>query len=159
MLILRLAVALCAGEVESLTLTVKEEVPAVVGVPLIWPDVHRVRPAVREPELSDQLYGVLPPLAESVAEYGLLVCALDSDEVVICTGATEAAMVIVRLAVALCTGEVESLTFTVNDEVPAAVGVPLICPELPRVSPAGREPELSDQLYGVVPPLAASEAE
>ena len=54
MLILRLAVALCAGEVESLTLTVKEEVPAVVGVPLIWPEVLRVSPADREPELSDQ---------------------------------------------------------------------------------------------------------
>ena len=78
---------------------------------------------------------------------------------VICTGVTEAEMVILRLAVALCAGEVESLIFTVNDEVPAAVGVPLICPELPRVSPAGRVPELTDQLYGVVPPLAASEAE
>ena len=53
----------------------------------------------------------------------------------------------------------ESLTFTVKEEVPAVVGVPLICPELLKVRPAGREPELSDQLYGVVPPLAASEAE
>ena len=70
----------------------------------------------------------------------------------------EEIMLMLRLAVALCTGEVESVTFTVNDEVPAAVGVPLICPELPRVSPAGRVPELTDQLYGVVPPLAASEA-
>ena len=77
---------------------------------------------------------------------------------VICTGVMEAEMVILRLAAALCTGEVESLTFTVKEEAPAAVGVPLICPELPRVRPAGREPELSDQLYGVVPPLAASEA-
>ena len=77
----------------------------------------------------------------------------------ICTGVTEAEMGIVRLAVALCTGEVESLTFTVKEEVPAVVGVPLIWPEVLRVRPAGREPELSDQLYGVVPPLAASEAE
>ena len=59
---------------------------------------------------------------------------------------------------AFCAGEVESLTVTVNDDVPAAVGVPLIWPEVPRVRPVGREPELSDQLYGVVPPLAASEA-
>ena len=77
----------------------------------------------------------------------------------ICTGVTEAETVILRLAVALCAGEVESLTFTVNDEVLAAVGVPPIWPEVPRVRPAGREPELSDQLYGVVPPLAASVAE
>ena len=54
MVILRLAVALCTGEVESLTFTVKDGVPAVVGVPLIWPEVLRVRPAGREPELSDQ---------------------------------------------------------------------------------------------------------
>jgi hypothetical protein len=54
-------------------------------------------------------------------------------------------MVILRLAVALCTGELESLTFTVNDDVPAVVGVPLIWPEVLRVRPAGREPELSDQ--------------
>jgi len=32
---LRLAVALCAGELESVTVTVKEDVPAVVGMPLI----------------------------------------------------------------------------------------------------------------------------
>jgi hypothetical protein len=32
---LRLAVALCAGVLESVTVTVKEDVPAVVGVPLI----------------------------------------------------------------------------------------------------------------------------
>ena len=63
----------------------------------------------------------------------------------ICTGVMEAEMVILRLAAALCTGEVESLTFTVNDDVPAVVGVPLIWPEVLRVRPAGREPELSDQ--------------
>ena len=51
-----------------------------------------------------------------------------------------------RFAVALCTVELESVTFTINEEVPAVVGVPLICPELPSVRPADREPELSDQL-------------
>lgn len=56
------------------------------------------------------------------------------------------AMPMLRMAVALCDGELESVTFTVNDEVPDAVGVPLICPELLSVSPAGKEPELKDQL-------------
>jgi len=51
---------------------------------------------------------------------------------------------ILRFAVALCDGEVESATLTVNDDVPAVVGVPLICPELLSVKPAGREPELTD---------------
>jgi len=64
-----------------------------------------------------------------------------------------------RFAVALCAGELESVTLTVNEDVPVVVGVPLICPELLRLNPAGRDPELTDQLYGVLPPLAASEAE
>ena len=80
-------------------------------------------------------------------------------EVPICTGGTAAETVMLRFAAALCAGELESVTFTVNEAVPAVVGVPLICPELLKVRPAGREPELSDQLYGVVPPLAANAAE
>ena len=35
-------------------------------------------------------------------------------------------MGILRLAVAVCAGELESATFTVNEDVPAVVGVPLI---------------------------------
>jgi hypothetical protein len=63
-----------------------------------------------------------------------------------------------RLAVALCAGELESVTFTVNEDVPSPNGKPLICPELLSVNPAGKEPELRDQLYGLVPPLADSVA-
>jgi hypothetical protein len=41
--------------------------------------------------------------------------------------------------------------------VPAAVGVPAIAPELAvKDNPAGRVPEVTDQVYGVVPPAAAS---
>jgi hypothetical protein len=79
--------------------------------------------------------------------------------VLICTGVTAVVMAILRFAVALCAGVLESVTFTVNEEVPAVVGVPLICPELLSVKPAGKLPELTDQLYGVLPPLAASDAE
>ena len=145
MVILRLAVALCTGEVESLTFTVNDEVPAVVGVPLICPELPRVRPAGREPELSDQLYGVAPPLAASKAEYETFARAPGREEVVICNGVTLAATAILRLAVAFCAGEVESLTVTVNDDVPAAVGVPLIWPALLSVKPPGREPVVTDQ--------------
>ena len=89
----------------------------------------------------------------------MLVCPPGNVEVVTCTGVTEAVTVMLRFPVALCAGELESVTFTVNEELPAVVGVPLICPELLSVNPAGKLPELIDQLYGVVPPLAASEAE
>jgi hypothetical protein len=53
------------------------------------------------------------------------------------------------------------VTWTVKDGggvAVAAVGVPLITPvEAFRVSPAGRLPAVTDQLYGVVPPVAASD--
>ena len=46
---------------------------------------------------------------------------------------------------------------TVNDAVPAVVGVPVICPvELFSERPAGKEPKVTDHVYGVVPPLACS---
>jgi len=66
--ILRFAVALCIGELESVTLTTKEDVPGVVGVPLIWPELLSVSPAGKEPEEIDQVKGAVPPLAERVAE-------------------------------------------------------------------------------------------
>ena len=42
---------------------------------------------------------------------------------------------------------------------PEAVGVPEIAPVVDRVTPAGNAPELRLQLYGVVPPVAASVVE
>src|ERR1700686_1798504 len=55
---LRLAVALCAPE--SVTLIVKEDVPAAaaVGVPLICPAPLSVKPFGKAPALSDRMYGV-----------------------------------------------------------------------------------------------------
>jgi hypothetical protein len=45
------------------------------------------------------------------------------------------------LAVAVCAGELESFTCTVNEKVPEAVGVPLIVPvEAVKDKPAGSEP-------------------
>jgi len=47
----------------------------------------------------------------------------------------------------------------VNETSPAKVAVPLICPPLLRIKPTGSVPTEIDQLYGVVPPLAASDPE
>src|SRR6185312_10223983 len=56
-----------------------------------------------------------------------------------------------------CVGLVESVTVMATVLVPAAVGVPLIAPvEEFRFNPAGRP--VADQVYGVVPPDAASVA-
>ena len=51
-----------------------------------------------------------------------------------------------------------SLHLTEKDEVPAEPpGTPLITPvPAASVSPDGSEPEMTDQLYGVVPPVAES---
>ena len=52
-----------------------------------------------------------------------------------------------------------SVTFTVKLLDPAVVGVPEIVPSGPRLSPAGRDPPASDQVYGGLPPEAASDCE
>jgi hypothetical protein len=63
-------VALSAGELESVTRNVSEVfVMAAVGVPLISPvDVFRLRPFGSVPAVSAQVYGGVPPDAESVCE-------------------------------------------------------------------------------------------
>lgn len=69
-----------------------------------------------------------------------------SEDVVICIGVTRAVIAILRFAEAFCVGELESLTATMNEKVPAVVGVPAICPALLSVKPPGREPALTDQV-------------
>ena len=59
--------------------------------------------------------------------------------------AAEITMEKVWLAVWL--GELESVTFSVKEEVPLAAGDPLIVPvEAPRVNPAGKVPLATDQV-------------
>jgi len=86
-------------------------------------------------------------VAKRVAEYAVPCCPLAKEDVVICRVLTEAAMVMLNVLDAVWAGELESFTWTVKEEVPDPVGVPVICPEeLPSVSPAGNEPEVTDQL-------------
>jgi hypothetical protein len=60
-----------AGVLESVTMAVKLNDPAVVGVPEIVPlAVASVRPAGSVPALTLQLYGAVPPVAVKVREYG-----------------------------------------------------------------------------------------
>ena len=157
---LKLAEAVVAGEPESVTFIVKLKVPAVVGVPEIVPVADRVRPPGKAPELMLQLYGVVPPVAASVVEYAVPTCPEETELVVTCTGVTAAATVSVNDFVAVCAvGEVESVTLAVKLNEPDAVGGPEIVPVADRVRPPGKAPELMLQLYGVVPPVAASAVE
>jgi len=152
-------VAVCAAE--SVTLAVKLAVPVAVAVPVIWPVVPSSEsPAGSEPEEMLQVYAGVPPVACSVAEYSELVEACGREDVVIDKGtgpAAAATAMLNALAEALWSA---SSTCTVNDAVPAAVGAPEITPEeAARVTPTGSEPEMTLQVYGVVPPLACSVAE
>ena len=61
---LPLAVALA----ESVTVTVKLELPAAVGVPAIPPAALIDNPFGRLPDVTVQLYGGVPPLAFTDAE-------------------------------------------------------------------------------------------
>ena len=50
-----------------------------------------------------------------------------------------------------------SFTCAVNVKGPAAVGVPLSAPvDVFNVTPVGSDPEVSDHVYGVVPPPAVN---
>ena len=133
------------------TWTVKLEVPAALGVPLKTPAEDSVSPAGSAPEVTDQPYGGVPPVAANVWLYALpTVPAGSGDDVVIdsAAGSTVTANAFVAVP--------PPLTWTVKLETPAAVGVPLKTPAEDSVSPAGSAPENTDQLYGVVPPVAAN---
>jgi hypothetical protein len=83
--ICRGAVVVCAAA--SVTLAVKLNVPAVVGVPEIWPAEESVSPLGSAPALTVQVYGVVPPLAARVVEYAVPSLAGGNDDgVVISSG-------------------------------------------------------------------------
>jgi hypothetical protein len=65
------AETVCAVVSLSVTCTVKVEAPSAVGVPLMTPVFDIVNPAGRLPLVSFQKYGCIPPVAISVAVYGL----------------------------------------------------------------------------------------
>ena len=117
-----------------------------------------VSPTGKEPALIDQLYGVVPPLACSVVEYAVPAVPLGGDAVVTVGGCAAAATAMLNAFVPVLFAA--SVTCTVNDAVPAVVGVPEITPvPATRLNPAGSVPALRLQLYGVVPPLACSVVE
>ena len=60
-------VSVCGGLSLSVTCTVKLDVPAAVGIPLITPvDALMDNPTGSAPDEMDQLYGVAPPVALTV---------------------------------------------------------------------------------------------
>jgi hypothetical protein len=83
---LKLLVAVAAAA--SFAWTVNVEVPATAGVPVMVPAAaFRVRPLGSEPAMIDQVYGVTPPFAVSVAEYVVPAVPGDNEAVVTVSGA------------------------------------------------------------------------
>ena len=147
-------VAVCAGDPESVTVTVNEADPAAVGVPERTPAVLSAKPAGSVPEVTSQVSAPVPPVATRIRLYAVpTVPGVRGDVVVICNLGGLMTRVAARLAV--CAGEPESVTDTVNELLPAVVGVPDKTPPLLNVSPAGRVPEVVLQVSAPVPPVAA----
>jgi hypothetical protein len=134
----------------SVTFTVKFDVPAADGVPLMLPPGERLKPAGKVPADTVHVYGMVPPLAFRACEYTLPAVAGGKDDVVTANGG--GATVIDKAEVSVL--DPPSVTFTVKLEVPNAVGVPDIVPPAERVSPAGKVPAETVQLNGGVPPAA-----
>jgi hypothetical protein len=80
-----MTVWLCAGDPESETVTANVDVPLAVGVPEMTPPDESVSPAGRLPEVIDQVYPGVPPLAESTVLYAVPLCAPGSPLVLMAT--------------------------------------------------------------------------
>ena len=110
-------VAVLEGLHESVTWTVKADVPYAVGVPLTAPvDALRDRPAGQDPALNDHASGVAPPVAARVAEYATPCWPSESDAVVMVRSA--GITVMERLLVAEFAGVQASVARTVKLAVP-----------------------------------------
>src|SRR5208283_5697669 len=69
MVMLNALLAICWGLPTSLTRAVNVKVPVLVGVPVMVPlAALSANPPGRDPLAIDQVYGVVPPVAETAAE-------------------------------------------------------------------------------------------
>jgi hypothetical protein len=128
----------------------KLKVPALAGVPPIWPVLPSVIPDGSAPAVIDHVYGATPPAAESDWEYGTFCTALGSEVVITVTGGTT---LMVHCFVAL---EEMSVTRNVKLNAPPLLGVPAIVPCADRVKPGGSCPPAADHAYGGDPPPAVA---
>ena len=111
-------------------------------------EVVNVKLGGNESDLTEHVYGVAPPLAVNVAEYGMATWPLGTDVLVSCSGEGPAEEIVsVYCLLAVCTVALESFTCTLNVNVPAWLGDPLKAPPELSVSPAGRDdPVATDQV-------------
>jgi len=150
-------VRFCAAEppAESVTCTRTCESPVAVVEPVIEPEAVKAMPDGSEPCVTRQEYGGAPPAAESVAAYGAPATPSGMEFVVIVGSPARTEKENARVAA----DPEESLTRTVTGKPPATAGVPVTEPDEPSERPPGSDPDARLQVYGLVPPVAASVAE
>jgi hypothetical protein len=157
MRMLRAFVADCVGLLESVTLRVKfEVVSGPRGLPVMRPDAFIARPGGNAPALT--VYVKVPkPVATTCWLYAVPSTPA-GNVVVVNVGGPGKLMRMLSAWVAVCGVTVlESVTLTVKFAVPAGpVGVPLIVPEVLRVSPAGSAPALTVNVTVPAPPVATT---
>jgi hypothetical protein len=128
--------------------TVKVDVPAAVGVPVIVPVVARLKPSGNVPLSWLHVMGV-PPVALSVWLYAVPATPSGNDVVVITT-----AMIVMDNCFESFPASL--VAFTVKVDVPSSVGVPVMAPVVsPRLKPAGNSSLSMLHVMGV-PPVALS---
>jgi len=153
----RVLVAVCGvGAVASATWNVSERFVAVtVGIPLIIPVVVlNVNPLGSVPPVRDQVYGLTPPTAASVALYATPCVPIGSDLVVMMGVANVPTISVSVVEVPICCGVAESFTWNTSCAVAAAVGVPLMIPVAGSSdNPLGIVPETRENVNGTIPPV------
>src|SRR5258708_584245 len=127
----------------SVTVTVKLNVPVVVGVPANAPvGASSVSPGGVLPAVTVKTYGGVPPVAASVVVYGDPVTPSGSGLADVMVSAPATA--IVKSFVAR--DELPSTTRAVKLNDPPVVGVPSILPSEWNVSPGGSAPAFTLQI-------------
>ena len=142
-----------AKEASSVAVTVTDEVPLVVGVPLMAPvELSMESPAGRP--VADQLRMAVDEESFPAMASGAMA---EPDVAVWAPGlVTVTTLVMVQEKLAESLAPLPSAAVTVTDEVPAVVGVPLMAPvELLMARPAGRP----EAVQVKVAPDSVSEAE
>ncbi len=141
----KLADFVWAGLSASATVTAKLNVPVTVGVPEIRPAfAARVSPEGRAPDVIDQAYGAMPPVACRTLEYEEPM--VPEGTVVVVIAIERGATTSEKVADFVCAGLPESETVAVKLKVPLTAGVPEMVPLVARPMPAGRLPEVNTQV-------------
>src|SRR5215468_8371412 len=124
---------------------VNEKSFSMVGVPDSSPAVDSVKPLGREPVVTANVYGDVPPLPVSVSLYVVPMVPPGSVVGLTVIAAGQTRTVYARAPVHT---PVLSVAVTVKLKLPSALGVPDRAPAVESVRPVGSDPEVTANVYG-----------